>query len=42
MSKAISKPDETLSSVQPFEFNKEFTKQLRDLDLLVEKELTME
>ena len=34
MSKAISKPDETLSSVQPFEFTKEFTKQLRDLDLL--------
>ena len=34
MSKTISKPDETLSSVQPFEFTKEFTKQLRDLDLL--------
>ena len=26
MSKAIEKPDETLSTVQPFEFSKEFTK----------------
>ena len=34
MSKAIEKPDETLSTVQPFEFSKEFTKQLKDLDLL--------
>ena len=34
MSKAIEKPDETLSTVQPFEFSKEFTKQLNDLDLL--------
>ena len=34
MSKAIEKPDETLSTVQPFEFTKEFTKQLKELDLL--------
>ena len=34
MSKAIEKPDETLSTVQPFEFTKEFNKQLKDLDLL--------
>ena len=34
MSTAIEKPDETLSTVQPFEFSKEFTKQLKDLDLL--------
>ena len=34
MSKAPEKPDETLSTVQPFEFSKEFTKQLKDLDLL--------
>ncbi|GIS74565.1 MAG: hypothetical protein CM1200mP12_02840 [Gammaproteobacteria bacterium] len=30
MSTAIEKPDETLSTVQPFEFSKEFTKQLKD------------
>ena len=34
MSKAIEKPDETLSTVQPFEFSKKFTKQLKELDLL--------
>ena len=34
MSTAIEKPHETLSTVQPFEFSKEFTKQLTDLDLL--------
>ena len=34
MSKAIEKPDETLSTAQPFEFSKEFTKQLKGLDLL--------
>ena len=34
MSKALKKPDETLSTVQPFEFTKEFNKQLKDLDLL--------
>ena len=34
MSTAIEKPDETLSTVQPFEFSKEFTKQLKDLGLL--------
>ena len=34
MSKAIEKSDETLSTVQPFEFTKEFTKQLKELDLL--------
>ena len=26
--------DQTLSTVQPFEFTKEFTKQLKELDLL--------
>ena len=30
MSKAIEKPDETLSTVQPFEFSKKFTKQLKE------------
>ena len=34
MSKAPEKPDETLSTVQPFEFTKEFTQQLKDLELL--------
>ena len=34
MSKSLEKPDETLSTVQPFEFTKEFNKQLKDLDLL--------
>ena len=34
MSTAIEKQDETLSTVQPFEFSKEFTKQLKDLGLL--------
>ena len=29
-----AKPDETLSTVQPFEFSKEFSKKLKDLDLL--------
>ena len=34
MAKARKKPDETLSTAQPFVFTKEFTKQLKELDLL--------
>ncbi|SVD24884.1 uncharacterized protein METZ01_LOCUS377738, partial [marine metagenome] len=34
MPKTKAKPDETLSTVQPFNFSKEFSKKLKDLDLL--------
>ena len=34
MPKTKAKPDETLSTVQPFDFSKEFSKKLKDLDLL--------
>ena len=30
----MNKPDETLSTVQPFEFTKDFESQLKKLDLL--------
>ena len=42
MSKTLKKPDETLSTVQPFEFTKEFSKAFISLLMELTKDFTKE